>query len=140
MTIKFSVLGEPRGKGRPRFGRTKNGGVRTWTPRKTADYENLIRWEYHRQCKGLRFNDSDMLIMSVAAYFGIPKNASKRKQEAMTAGDIMPLRKPDVDNILKVVADSLNGIAYRDDSQIVSVTVRKRYCTMPRIEVGIWRV
>lgn len=33
--------------------------------------------------------------------------------------------KPDIDNVLKAVLDALNGVAYKDDSQVVEVRVVK---------------
>ena len=73
----------------------------------------------------------------IEAYFSVPKSASKKKRAAMLTGDIRPTKKPDMDNILKTVADALNGIAYRDDSQIVRAIVDKYYDTAPRLIVTI---
>lgn len=138
MKIKFTVLGEPQGKGRPRFGgKTKEGRPITRTPDETILYENLIVTEYRRQTKSARFPDSDPLDMRVLAYYSIPASASKKKQQQMEAGIIRPTKKPDWDNIGKVVADSLNKIAYKDDAQVVDAQVRKFYSTKPRIEVII---
>ena len=53
---------------------------------------------------------------------------------------IMPTKRPDVDNVIKCVADGLNGIAWRDDSQIVSVLANKFYSTRPRVEIEITEV
>lgn len=129
---EFTILGEPKGKGRPRF--TRNG--RTYTPEATASYENLVRLEYQRQCG--EFVPKDVpLILYITAYLGIPKSAGKAKTEAMMAGEIFPTKKPDIDNIVKIIADSLNGIAYHDDSQIVCCIVRKFYSERPRVEVAI---
>lgn len=50
---------------------------------------------------------------------------------------IRPIKKPDVDNVTKIIADSLNNIAYKDDAQIVDSTVRKFYSDMPRVQVII---
>ena len=50
---------------------------------------------------------------------------------------IRPTRKPDFDNIGKVICDALNGIAYRDDAQIVDALVRKFYSDTPRVIVEI---
>ena len=50
---------------------------------------------------------------------------------------IRPIKKPDWDNIGKVVADSLNQVAYRDDAQVVDSQVRKFYSRQPRVEVTI---
>lgn len=134
MQISFTVPGEPQGKGRPRFSQ-KNG--RTYTPDKTVLYENLIRTEYLRQCPGLRFADKEPLAMRIQAYYSIPVSVSKKRQQAMEAGEIRPVRKPDADNIIKVVADSLNQAAYRDDADLVKVELEKFYSWQPRIEVEI---
>ena len=136
MQIKFTVLGEPQGKGRPKFSR-QGGFVKTYTPDKTVLYENLIRTEYLRQCSGQRFADKEPLAMKIWAYYSIPASASKKRQSAMEAGEIRPVKKPDADNIIKVVADSLNQVAYRDDADLVKVELEKFYSRQPRIEVEI---
>ena len=134
MQIKFTVPGEPEGKARPKFNRkTKTA----YTPNKTVNYENLIRAEYLRQCSGLRFADKEPLAMQIMAYYTIPASTSKVKQAAMEAGEIRPTKKPDADNIIKVVADALNKLAYRDDADIVLVKLEKYYSRQPRIEVEI---
>ena len=46
--------------------------------------------------------------------------------------------KPDIDNLVKFVCDSLNGVCYRDDSQIVELKAEKHYTESgPRTEVFI---
>ena len=134
MQIKFTVLGEPQGKARPRFSR-QNG--RTYTPDKTVLYENLIRTEYLRQCPGLRFADKEPLTMHIRANYSIPKSVSQKRQAAMAEGLIRPVKKPDADNIIKVVADALNKVAYRDDADLVQVSFEKFYSWQPRLEVEI---
>ena len=52
-------------------------------------------------------------------------------------GKERPTRKPDFDNIGKIICDALNGIAYRDDAQIVDALVRKFYSDTPRVIVEI---
>jgi len=131
--VKFTVPGEPKGKGRPRH--TKSG--HSYTPKETAMYENLVAVEYQRQNPGVRFPDGAMLDFRILAYYAIPKSKSRREKAAMLAGEIRPTKKPDMDNILKVVADALNQIAYRDDAQIVDTQVRKYYSDQPRLEVTI---
>lgn len=136
MKVRFTVLGEPQGKGRPRFANVK-GKVITRTPDATVLYENLIATEYRRQVGSTKFPDNEKLDMRIVAYFTIPASASKKKQKQMQDGEIRPTKKPDMDNIIKVVADSLNHIAYRDDAQIVDCQLRKYYSRQPRIEVMI---
>lgn len=138
MKLTFTVLGEPQGKGRPRFGgKTKAGVPITRTPEQTVLYENLIKTEFRRQCGQQRFPDDAIIDMRIIAYYTIPSSASKKKQELMELGVIRPKKKPDADNIIKIVADSLNEIAYKDDSQIVDCQIRKWYSRQPRIEVTI---
>lgn len=133
MTVKFTVLGEPRGKQRPRV--TKSGNA--YTPSETVQYENLVRMEYRRQCKDYRFPDDAALDIRIIAYYAIPKSASKKKRQEMLEHRIRPLKKSDWDNVGKIIADSLNEIAYRDDVQIVDGQVRKFYSDHPRVVVMI---
>lgn len=135
MKVEFTVYGEPQGKGRPRFS-TFGGHVTTRTPDQTVVYENLVRTEYHRQ-SGKRFPDDAMLDVRIFAFYAIPKAVSKKKRKAMLNRELRPTKKPDFDNIGKVICDSLNGIAYRDDAQIVDSMVRKFYDDTPRVVVSI---
>lgn len=138
MKIKFTVLGEPQGKGRPRFGgKTKDGRPITRTPEQTVLYENLVITEYRQQCGTAKFPDNAMLDMRIMAYYAIPASASKKKQRQMEDGTLRPAKKPDMDNIIKIVADSLNDVAYRDDAQIVDCQLRKFYSRQPRIEITL---
>lgn len=131
---KFIVYGEPKGKGRPRFN-TKTGHA--ITPKDTVNYETLVHMEYLEQCDEFRFPDDAMLDMRIKAYYSIPKSASKKKRVAMLTGEIRPTKKPDMDNVVKIIADSLNQVAYRDDTQIVDCQCRKFYSDKPRVEVTI---
>jgi len=135
--VRFTVLGEPKGKGRPRFA---PGMGRPYTPKATVNYEVLVRMEYERQCKGYRFDDGTMLDMRIMAFYRIPKSESKKKKAEMASGTIRPTKKPDMDNVVKIIADSLNEVAYKDDTQIVDVQCRKFYSEEPRVEVTIREV
>lgn len=50
---------------------------------------------------------------------------------------IRPIKRPDLDNVLKAVSDALNKIAYKDDSQIVGAVLRKYYGDDARTEVRV---
>lgn len=136
MKLKFTVLGEPAGKGRPRFS-TRGPYVKTYTPEKTVNYETLVKLEYRRQCRDYKFDKDVPLDVRITAYYGIPKSASKKKSQLMRERRIRPMKKPDFDNIGKIVCDSLNEIAYHDDAQIVDAQVRKFYSDDPRVVVTI---
>ncbi len=136
MEVKFVVPGPPKGKGRPRFS-TVAGHAKATTPKDTVLYENLVKTEYQRQCGEARFEDGAMLDLRVVAYYPIPSSKSKKQQRLMEAGVIRPTTKPDNDNILKIVADSLNQVAYKDDAQVVDAQIRKFYSRRPRVAVVI---
>ena len=134
MELKFTVHGEPKGKGRPRFN-TKTGHA--ITPKDTVIYENLVRMEYLNQCGETKLPDDAKLDMRIKAYYTSPPSRPKKKKELMRAGIIRPTKKPDMDNCIKIIADALNKIAYHDDTQIVDCQVRKFYSDDPRVEVRI---
>lgn len=124
MRIEFSVLGEPRGKERHRTG--KYG---TYTPRKTVEYEKAIQKAFRSywDIPELPFPGKKLLTVSIAAYYKIPKSESKKAKSEMASNKIRPTKKPDVDNIAKIVMDALNGVAWKDDAQVVSLIVHKYY-------------
>ena len=136
MKVHFSVLGEPKGKGRPRFRRQGNY-VAAYTPEETASYENLIKMEYRRQCGDIFFQRGTALDMKITAYYTIPKSESKRKRQAMLDRVILPMKKPDVDNLVKVYMDAGNGVIFDDDAQVTSIGVRKFYSDKPMVVVTI---
>lgn len=135
MSILITIPGEPKGKGRPRFGR-KGDYVRTYTPADTVKYENFIKACFFTTCPGVPPTDNEIEV-NIMAYFGIPKSTSKKKTALMLNGFINPTKKPDADNIAKIILDSLNGIAFHDDSQVVKLTVEKKYSNNPRVELKL---
>lgn len=136
-TCDFTVFGEVVGKGRPRFS-TRNGFPQAYTPKKTSDYEKQIKSAYLEKYQPMMF-ESGAVGLVVLACIGVPKSASKKKKEHLIDYEL-PTKKPDADNIIKVVMDALNGLAYTDDSQIVNVFIRKRYGRESFIEVHLWEV
>jgi Holliday junction resolvase RusA-like endonuclease len=139
MKITFAVKGEPKGKERPRF---VNNGQRlsVYTPEKTQAYETQIKFAYYEQCGNVKFTEESQLELFVKAYYKIPKNTSKKKKQTMLSGEIRPTKKPDGDNILKAVADALNGVCYKDDKCLIKMSIEKFYSDMPRIEVVVQKV
>ena len=126
--IKLTIPGEPVAKGRPRV--TRYG---TYTPEKTKNYETLVKELYFME-HGQTLLEGELSI-DIKAYFRIPKSASKKRKRLMANGDMRPTKRPDLDNLMKAVTDAINGVAYEDDSQIVSATVEKYYSEEPRVEV-----
>ena len=117
------VEGTIRGKQRPRFN-TKTG--RAFTPGQTLNYENWIKQCYIEQSNKLL---NGPIRARIEIYYSVPKSyfKTKRKIEAIKDGIDYPMKKPDADNVAKIVLDSLNKIAYEDDKQVVELTVIKRW-------------
>lgn len=124
------------GKQRPKFSRAGKY-VRTYTPDETISYENLVKLMYQQAARGRMFSNEAMLDIRIIAYYGIPKSVSKKKRKDMLEHKIRPAKKPDWDNIGKVICDSLNLVAYHDDSAVVDAQVRKFYSENPRVDVTI---
>ena len=97
--IKIVIPGRPVPKGRPRFGR--NGQV--YTPKKTREYEELVGW-YAKQCMTEPLEGN--IVLHIKVY---------------VANNIFP----DLDNIAKAIMDGLNGVAYKDDRQVMCLTVQR---------------
>ena len=128
--IIFTVKGEPRGKGRPRF--TKNG--RVYTPAETARYETLVGLSYRNSARGYKFTSPVRVTIKA---FQKPPKKSKKVVEDMLNGRILPTKKPDADNVAKIILDGLNNVAWEDDTQVVEMMVIKRYAEEPLVAVII---
>ncbi|HBP4946776.1 TPA: RusA family crossover junction endodeoxyribonuclease [Pseudomonas aeruginosa] len=135
MIIKFSVDGVPRGKERPRAART-GAGVRMYTPKQTEDYERSIAMAAQKALAGRPLIAGPVLI-ELRMFHPIPRSWSKKRQAMALIGEVMPTVKCDADNCLKAVCDALNGVAWKDDTQVVNVMLAKRYAEVPRVEVKI---
>lgn len=132
MQYIFKIQGEPTGKGRPRF--TKQG--RTYTPKETVTYENWVKLCF-KEAYPYATPTGERLRVHIEAYFTIPKSYSKKRRNACMDSSESPTKKPDCDNIAKIILDSLNGIAYLDDKQVVQLDVKKHYSDEPCVVVRI---
>lgn len=61
------------------------------------------------------------ILLGVRAYMEIPKSKSKRFRSEALEGQIRPVGKPDLSNIVKHIEDVANGVFWHDDKQIVGV-------------------
>ena len=138
--ISLTIPGEPVAKQRPRIFpvRIRTGLIirRGVTPAKTVGFETLIRQIFAMRYPGFVPLEGP-LTLTVTAFLGIPKSASRVKRAAMEAGEILPDKRPDFDNLAKTAADGLQGFAFLNDSQVTDAVIRKRYSTMPRTEITV---
>lgn len=77
------------------------------------------------------------VLVSITAFFEIKKSYSKRKIDDIKSGRCFPTKKPDCDNIAKSILDSLNGIVFKDDSQVIDLIVKKRYSSRDHVTIII---
>lgn len=138
-SVGFSVPGQPVAKGRPKFAR-QGGFVRAYTPEKTVNYETLVKIAAAEAMEG----DAPMkgpLTLDISLGVTIPKSTPKKDRARISTGYFLPVKKPDVDNVLKAISDAMNGIVYEDDAQLVDVRIRKRYSECPGAYVTVrWAV
>lgn len=131
--VRFTIPGAPVGKERPRF---YNGHA--VTPKKTKHYEALVAQMYKAQANGKCWMEGEPLEVFIRAYYPIPKSYTKKRIAGIKAYEELPTKKPDVDNLVKAILDSLNQVAWYDDTQVVSITADKFYAEeMPYVFVSI---
>ena len=128
-SVSFDVFGKVRSKGRPRFTR----GGHAYTPKATRDYEMAIREAFENATGRPQEPFSGPIAVCIMTYRQLPKSTPK---SVISEPDT---HKPDIDNVAKIVLDALNGVAWEDDAQVVSLTVSKLKRTMApeRLSVSI---
>ena len=110
-----------------------------YTPTKTVNYETLVQELFAVQYR-THIPLESALVCDVRVFMGIPNSWSAKKKKLALESKIRPTHRKDWDNLGKTVCDALNGLAYRDDGQIVDGRVRKWYSDRPRVEIEITEV
>lgn len=104
------------GKARPRFNRTSG---RTYTPSETEAAETEIAWAW-RARHGGKYRDHMGPVELDVSYWRKLSRSNPKKWEGR---DDMGL--PDCDNVLKLVMDALQGVAYHNDKQVTIASIAK---------------
>lgn len=130
---------EPKPKLRPRF-KVRYNRVLTFTPTETKAFEAEIAKYYTLVSKGFIYDQHKPINVTLHFALPIPKGTSKKKVAAMVEGLELPTKKPDIDNLVKSVLDALNGIAWYDDNQIVTLSASKEYSEEPHIDLTVREV
>ena len=136
----FVIDGKPQGKARARtFYNPKLGRVQSMTPENTVLYENLVKQSFVQQAdKDARWFGKEPLAVYITAFYPIPASTTKKDRQLICSGKLFPTKKPDADNVAKVICDALNGVAYGDDTQIIKLSILKAYTEeQPRVQVCI---
>lgn len=131
--IWFTVPGKIVGKGRPRF-TTQGRFVRAYTPKKTRDYEQKIAMYYR---KATSYKSNKALRVKIFAYREVPKSTTKKLKKWLLEKVFLCTVKPDIDNIIKVVLDALNDVAYYDDIQVCQLVIMREYAENECLKVCV---
>lgn len=126
-TISFCIPGDA-----VPFARAGANGRRRFTPRRQADFQATVKLFGSRAFAG-REPLAGPVSMTMRVTYAVPASWPKWKK----AIAVWKPSKPDGDNLFKIVADALNGIAWVDDAQIVDLSVQKKYGAVPGTVVSI---
>ena len=134
---EFKIPGKAQAKQRPRMGRS---GI-VYTPKETLVYENYVKMCYSDYAKQFGWLPYENQVRAeIEVLVAVPKSDSKTKKKAKIEGMIRPAVKPDCDNLAKSILDSLNGLAYRDDKQVVELVVKKYYAENAEVKIKLTEV
>lgn len=131
----FSVPGAPRGKGSGRAGIVA-GHAAVFTDSKTRAEMGAVRLIASAAMRGQPPYEGPV-VLRACAYMAIPASFSQKKRAAAEAGELVPAKKPDADNFLKLLGDGLNQVVWRDDCQVITAVIHKRYSLQPRLSIDV---
>lgn len=115
--MKFWVAGLPVPQGSVRaFVIAGRARVTSDTGHRLGDWRNAIASEARLAAQELILGP-----VHVRADFLLPRPASRPKR------DLWPDRKPDLDKLARAALDALTAVVFKDDAQVVRLSVTKRY-------------
>jgi Holliday junction resolvase RusA-like endonuclease len=119
--MRIFIPGDPVAQPRPTIS-TRGGFARAYVDAKHPihAYKQAVRLAYVNAGGEILEGPVEVRI---TCWFSRPKSHSKKRSVAPEPKAI----KPDSDNLGKAILDSLNGIAYHDDSQVYSLQIEKWY-------------
>lgn len=137
MRIEFFVPGEVKGLARPRAS-TFGGHTRMYDPVQNRNEKAVLQHYLRENWNGGIVDPGPKgFKVKLVAGFPTPKSMSKKKTALALEYRMMPQKKPDADNIVKLVLDAYNLMLWKDDSSVTDVTVRKIYTETPGLLVYI---
>lgn len=124
---KYTILGDPRPQGRPKFFRRGNF-VGAYDPKKSRDYKQTLAAQLAAQSPEF-IEQGKAVSIYVEFVFARPKSLPKRVEDHV--------KKPDLDNLIKALKDAAKGILWHDDSQVVQLSARKVYGATPMTVIEV---
>ena len=131
--IVFTVLGLPRPQGRPRFARRTGHAYDPSAAAKESFLAKALAWKPDVPLDG-------PLQVNLTFTFHRPKSHLTSKGEVKPNAPTAHTQRPDLDNLAKLVYDSLNGVFFLDDRQICQRVDNKGWGEMDSTVVQIQEV
>ena len=132
MRYKFEIHEKAIGKERPRYSAKAH---RMYTPARTSSFEEKVKVAFLSKYNIQTELSEKPFRAVINVYYKPSKSLSKKKQQDLLYRECT--KRPDCDNIAKAILDALNGIAYKDDSQISSLSINKSYEKENKIEIAL---
>lgn len=121
--LTFSVVGAPIPKARPRFS-SRGGRVSAYTAPKSDAYHRQVQTAAWLEMRGRQKFLGPVAIEARFVFQPPPSWSEKRR---LTAFGTAHAQKPDLDNLLKQVLDSMNAVVFGDDAAVVKITATKQW-------------
>ena len=128
--IEFTIPGDP-----VPFARAGSSGKVRFTPKKQASFMNMVKIIAHQAMAG-RAPLSGPVMLTVTTTYTYPQSWSQRKKD----GTAWKVSRPDLSNLIKIIEDSMNGIVFDDDAQVVSLIARKSFGLVNETKVQVGEV
>jgi Holliday junction resolvase RusA-like endonuclease len=136
--VTLTIPGEPIGWGRPtpvaRLNAAGEPVVKLVTQKQTRAVKNAVRAAFRRKYPEHR-PWTGPVMLRFTAVFETPASFNKALKADAARGVLYATKKPDKDNIEKLIKDALNGLVYVDDQQVMGGGI-KRYGSPARVEIS----
>jgi Holliday junction resolvase RusA-like endonuclease len=132
-TITFEVSGNPVPQPRARIS-TRGGFGRAYTPGDHPIHAYRAAVAAAARAAGAEPSDAVPITLIVDLVFARPQSHYRKSG---LRSDAPKLPRPDCSNVLKGIEDSLNGVAWIDDTQVGKVIVEKSFGTEGRTTIRI---
>src|SRR5574343_2085618 len=130
-SISLIITGTPNAKKRPRFVR-RGKFVGTYNCQETE--EGRFKWELAARTTDRHIIETPIRLIC-GFFMPIPASISKKQRALYEGCAVKHTKKPDLDNLVKFVKDCCNGVLWKDDAQVFSLTATKAYHPNPATEI-----
>lgn len=136
--IRFIIPGDP-----VPWARARRNGKRYYTDPDVTAHAKAIRQAWMAAGRP-RIGETAAVSMLVQCFLERPAGhyrTGRNRHLVRDSAPEWPIGKPDADNLGKIVCDALNGLMYRDDAQVATLTVSKYFADVdeqPRTVLKAW--